>query len=259
MRGPNSCINRDFRLNLPKVFTFGRFAYKQIEKNNATTVCQCSSSVPKVVFNDWATCYLKTFYYEQAINKLNKLTLNSMHNKQIHNLRSALGAFALLSLTFGACDKGGNTAEEVITTIEVHVTGAGGFDRKFYWNDTDGDGLANSIDSVELPANTANLQCHLHVYDRSQTPELNITEEIEAESTEHLFVYAVSGGASLSISGLDADTDGKPFGLTSVWATALASTGGLNIKLYHEPTDKTSTTNSGGSVDFDVVFPVKIE
>jgi hypothetical protein len=32
----------------------------------------------------------------------------------------------------------------------------------------------------------------------------------------------------------------------------------VNIKLYHEPTDKNNAANPGGDVDFDVTFPVVI-
>jgi hypothetical protein len=168
-------------------------------------------------------------------------------------------AMALSALNFAACDKGEDTAEEVITTIEVHMTGSGGFDQKFYWDDTDGDGVANSIDTIKLPANVANLFCHMHVYDRSQTPELDITEEIEEENTEHLFVYRVDGSLNLTIGSLNTDSAGDPFGITSVWATGGADNGVLNIQLYHEPTDKSNANSPGGEVDFDVLFPVSIK
>ncbi|MEY3241578.1 MAG: hypothetical protein RIR11_3017 [Bacteroidota bacterium] len=155
-----------------------------------------------------------------------------------------------------SCKKDDKTAEENITTIEVHITGAG-FDKKFFWNDTDGDGVANSIDSIVIPPNVSNLKGHLHVYDRTVTPEIDLTEEIEGENKEHLFVYNVNLG-SLVIKDLNTDDDGKPFGITSVWATQAAGTGTVNIKLYHEPTDKNNAANPGGDVDFDVTFPVVI-
>lgn len=174
-----------------------------------------------------------------------------------NNIKIFLGALTLgATLFFPACKKDEETAEENITTIEVHLTGPG-FDRKFYWNDTDADGVANTLDTIALPPLTGNIQAHLHVYDRSVSPEIDLTEEIEAESNDHLFVYATAT-AGLTISNLNTDANGKPFGITSTWATDQPGTGSLNIKLYHEPTDKTSTSNPGGDVDFDVTFPVKI-
>jgi hypothetical protein len=165
-------------------------------------------------------------------------------------------ALAGMLLFANACKKDPQTAEENITTIEVHITGAG-FDKKFFWNDTDGDGVANTIDSIVIPPNVSNLKGHLHVYDRSVTPEIDITEEIEEENKEHLFVYNVNL-SNLVIKDLNTDADGKPFGITSVWATQAAGTGTVNIKLYHEPTDKNNAANPGGEVDFDVTFPVVI-
>jgi hypothetical protein len=169
----------------------------------------------------------------------------------------ALMALSLTALTFTACDKDEETAEENITTIEVHLTGANGLDQKFFWNDTDGDGAANTIDTIQLDATLNNVQAHIHVYDRSVTPELDITEEIEEEGVDHLITYTVSG-AALTIANLNTDANGAPLGITSTWATGAAGKGSLNIRLFHEPTDKTNAANPGGSVDFDVTFPVVV-
>jgi hypothetical protein len=87
---------------------------------------------------------------------------------------------------------------------------------------------------------------------------VDITEEIEAESNEHLFVYNIST-AKFTIKDLDKDRNGKPFGLTSVWQTDQPSTGTVNIQLYHEPTNKDNSAAPGGEVDFDVTFPVEIK
>ena len=169
-------------------------------------------------------------------------------------------ALAGIILLANSCKKDPETAEENITTIEVHITGAG-FDKKFYWNDTDGDGVANTIDTIVIPPNVSNLQGHLHVYDRTESPEIDLTEEIEGENVDHLFVYNVNiinNLNSLVIKDLNTDDNGKPFGITSVWATLLPNTGTVNIKLYHEPTDKDNAANPGGEVDFDVTFPLVI-
>jgi hypothetical protein len=182
-----------------------------------------------------------------------------MFNTKMRNHTLLLALVAATSLLFSACDKDEETAEENITTIEVHLTGPG-FDQKFYWNDTDGDGgAAPTIDEITLPALTGNIACHLHVYDRSVTPEVDITEEIEAESADHLFVYTLTGATGLTLGDFNTDSNGARFGLTSTWETGQPGTGSLNIKLYHEPTDKSSTTAPGGDVDFDVTFPVKIQ
>jgi hypothetical protein len=171
--------------------------------------------------------------------------------------RATFAALTLGAILFApGCKKDPATAEENITTIEVHLTGPG-FDKKFYWNDTDGDGVANVLDTIAIPALTGNIQAHLHVYDRSSVPEIDLTEEIEEESVDHLFVYAPNVNG-LTIGSLNTDTNGKPFGVESVWESGQPGSGTLNLKLYHEPTNKDDSTNPGGNVDFDVTFPVKV-
>jgi hypothetical protein len=97
------------------------------------------------------------------------------------------------------------------------------------------------------------------VSDESQSPAVDYTNEITAENALHLFTWTVTGGADLTISGADQDKYGEPFSQITNWVTGQASTGFLNVKLYHEPTDKTNSANPGGEVDFDIAFPVKIQ
>lgn len=170
------------------------------------------------------------------------------------------GAAVLTLVLFNsACDReSGPAVEENITTIVVHLTGAN-FDKEFTWEDTDGDGVANTLDTITVPASTGNLACHLHVYDRSATPEIDLSEEIEGESTEHLFVYTVNPANLVTVGSLNTDTNNAPFGIESLWQTGTAGSGTVNLKLYHEPTNKNDSANPGGTVDFDVTFPVKVQ
>ena len=147
---------------------------------------------------------------------------------------------------------------ENITTIVVRLTGPG-VDQEFTWNDTDGDGVANTIDTITLPASTGNIQCSLLVYDRSATPATDLSEEIKGESTEHLFVYSVLPAGMVTIDNLNLDANNAPFGIESVWKTTQAAVGTVNIRLFHEPSNKNNPADPGGEVDFDVTFPVKIQ
>jgi hypothetical protein len=153
------------------------------------------------------------------------------------------------------CKKDAATVEEKITKIEVHLTGTNGssFNEEFSAEDPDADGIFNTIASIDIPMNTV-FNVHVHVYDG--TTELD--SEIAAESNDHLFVYQVTGG-NLVIGDLNLDASGKPLGQDSKWTSAAVSTGSVRIKLIHEPTNKDNTTDPGGSVDFDVTFPVKIQ
>lgn len=176
------------------------------------------------------------------------------------SIRIALFAFLSTGLLMTGCKKDEETEQEVITTIVVHLTStSAGIDQEFTWEDLDGDGGNDPvIDQIVLPAGATDIHCHVHVYDKSKTPVEDITEEIEEESAEHLFTYTISG-ASFTIAPDDVDSNGDPFGLETIWATNTASTGTLNIRLYHEPTDKNNAAAPGGDVDFDVTFPVKIQ
>lgn len=170
---------------------------------------------------------------------------------------------ALLLLLLGgtifsmsSCEKEGE--EENITTVEVHLTGPG-LDRKFYWNDPDGDGgNAPTIDRITLPPLTGNIRCQLHFYDRSVTPEKDITEEISGERDAHMITYNITG-AKVTISNIDRDSKGKQFGLSSVWQTDQPSTGSLQLRLFHEPTNKDNTNDPGGEIDIEVSFPVEVK
>lgn len=173
--------------------------------------------------------------------------------------RTLLLAFAG-TFVFSACEKDDTTQPEQITSVEVRLTGANGFDQKFVWSDPDGGDASNAvIDEIIIPASAGGtLQCQLRLYDDTQTPVKEVTEEIKAESNDHLFVYDVTG-ANLGIAYNDTDTEGNHFGVLTTWTKGAASSGALNIKLYHEPADKNNLNAPGGELDGEVSFQVTIE
>ncbi|MBL7804736.1 MAG: type 1 periplasmic binding fold superfamily protein [Saprospiraceae bacterium] len=165
-----------------------------------------------------------------------------------------------LALGITACkDDKKETEQENITTVVVHLTATdGSLDQEFEWNDADGPGgNAPDIQPITLAAGKT-YNCHIHVYDRSQSPAEDITEEIEEENTEHLFVFAVTG-ANIQIADADVDSNGKPFRLETVWTTGAASSGTVNVVLKHEPDKSAADPNATGETDFDVTFPVTIQ
>jgi hypothetical protein len=170
-----------------------------------------------------------------------------------------LAMIALLALSFAACkDKDDETEEENITTITVQITG-NGTTQSFTANDSDGDEVFNTIDTIKLSANVSNYSSAMKVLDRSATPEVDLTSEIDEESNEHLFTYSVAGPSGLSISNLNKDKSGNPFGMTATWTTGAAGVGSVTIRLFHEPTDKNNTSSPGGDTDFEVTFPVRVQ
>ncbi len=169
-------------------------------------------------------------------------------------LHTSFFALFTMSLFVTGCKDGNSpTAEENITKVEVHLVG-GGINKEFAWEDADGSGgNAPTVEDIVILPNVT-YTAHIHVYDGAK----EVTSEIADERDVHLFTFTVTG-ANLTVSELDLDGNGKPFGGDSKWISGTASAGSVNIKLHHEPTDKINAANPGGEVDFDVVFPVKIQ
>jgi hypothetical protein len=167
--------------------------------------------------------------------------------------------FALLAagLSTTGCKDDGETEQENITRVVLHLSSADGFDQEFTWEDLDGDGgNAPTIPTLVLPKDKV-LSCRIHVYDDTTTPVTDLTEEIEEERDEHLFTFVTSGNG-LVISNLSADSKGNPFGLESTWTTGGASTGTVRVTLYHEPEDKNNASAPGGDTDYTATFPFTI-
>lgn len=178
---------------------------------------------------------------------------------QTQRLKVHILAALLLTIAFVSCKKDKETEQELITTVVVHLTATdGSFEQEFEWDDRDGDGgAAPVIDEIILPAGKT-YNCHVHFYDRSKTPEEDITEEVEAENTEHLLVYSVSG-ANLTITATDTDDNGKPLRLKTAWTTGAASNGTVKVTLRHEPDKDAANPDTTGDVDAEAEFVVKVQ
>lgn len=179
---------------------------------------------------------------------------------QKHNLNFAklllLSAFAG-SLLFSACKKDDDTEQENITRVVLHFTGDG-FDQEFEWKDLDGDGgNAPTVPTLQLPIGKV-LNCHIHVYDDTKSPVEDLTEEIEAESAAHLWVFE-SLLSTLQIEYDDQDSNGKKFGLETKWTTTTFASGTVKVTLFHEPTNKDNLSAPGGETDFTASFPVNVQ
>lgn len=101
---------------------------------------------------------------------------------------------------------------------------------------------------------------YIVLYDESQTPVENATQEIVDDQDNHLFVFTPGGGANgrVTVSNLSKDSKGSDFGLTfsvTVSGTGAAS-GTLQVRLRHYGGNpKTSATYD---TDIDQTFPVVI-
>jgi len=159
--------------------------------------------------------------------------------------------------------------EEIITDVILTWTSVG--DTVIAQaQDPDGDGPLDLkiIQGIELLDNTT-YEMSITVFNSVEGE--NITDEIDAESDEHIFFFSFTEGLFASPSGdgnidnrsgeinyLDADQNGLPIGLSTSWTTAEGmTTGTFRVVLKHQPDIKSmSSSVENGGTDIDLEFPV---
>lgn len=177
--------------------------------------------------------------------------------------KSALVLLSLFSLWLGACKKDDEkpvTETELITTVRLTFTNpVSGVSSTFNWKDADGDGgqapVADQINLSQLITYTVSVS----VLDESKNPAEDITEEIEAEKDEHLFVFTPSGISGFTMTATDVDSQGKPVGLTATAVSTNPGTGSLRVVLKHEPDKNAADPGATGDTDVEATFPVVIQ
>lgn len=155
--------------------------------------------------------------------------------------------------------------EELITTVRAFFTHSGTSDVvQFSWVDTDGDGgNAPVITGGELQPG-ATYTVSLLLLNESISPADTISNEVADEAAEHQFFFATTGGSLTWSSYADADSNGLPLGLATVWTTTTAGSGNLAIILRHEPNKSAAgvsagdITNAGGETDIEVEIPYTV-
>ena len=154
--------------------------------------------------------------------------------------------------------------EEVITRMIVTLSpDGGGTDIVLQIEDEDGeDGPAAPVitpANAVLSASTT-YNGSIVLWNDTETPPENKTEEIEDEDEEHQFFYTVSNGLNIMTEYEDFDDDTNPLGLAFTLTTGAASTGNLTVTLIHEPVKpNTGLGDAGGEVDIAATFNVTIQ
>jgi hypothetical protein len=161
-----------------------------------------------------------------------------------------------------------NEGEE-FTTVEFTLTPTSGSPIVISYKDLDGEGGNAPVFSPSLLSLAANTTytTKLRFINESVSPAEDITPEIETEeSDEHEVYYVASSGLPVTVSGRNADKNGKPLGTTATLATAAAATspGTLTITLKHKPaTDYPAKTDNDpitkGETDVEVIFPAEVK
>lgn len=184
-------------------------------------------------------------------------------------------AFTAL-IAFSACKKEKNDViieephsheEELITTVRLVVTNSSGFNKTFNYKIDNGFNSAEPatplIDEVMLSPNT-HYDVAVQVWNESETPVEDVTEEVKEESHHHLFLFEsapATGAGSIEFENGSKDDEGQPFNQMIGFHTGDAGHGSLTVTLKHEPTDKSASTPAaaGGETDAQAIFPVHVE
>ena len=143
---------------------------------------------------------------------------------------------------------------ELITTVRLQfIDSASGDTSSFQFRDPDGEGgnAPLAFDTLKLDANHS-YQVSILLLDESKNPVDTVSNEVLQESSDHLFVFNVSG-AKLGITILDKDNNNLPVGLKTRWRTGNPSQGTAEVVLRHQPGIKDGTAAPGES-DVDVTF-----
>jgi hypothetical protein len=211
------------------------------------------------------------------------------------SLLLTLGALTLLS----ACNDeethvSPTIANEALTTVQYKLTNTtdptdtvtGQWEQLL---DNNGNPLPVDVSkaNLNLKANST-YSAEIVIWDKTQTPVFNVSDEIKERANYHLFFYqplptdttyvipAPTGSdtypdpiptlltltaklnMSITLTDHDTNTQQYPVGLTTLVKTGAASTGWLRIVLRHQPNVKDGTF-APGSTDLDAGYNVTIK
>lgn len=154
--------------------------------------------------------------------------------------------------------------EELITRVVLTLSAVDRAEVVATAEDNDADGLIDEIGDLELAPNTTYTGT-VELFNDTETPPEDITEEVEEEDYAHQFQYEVVDLADrLAVTDLNEDRNGVALGTTFTLTVAgdEAGTGALIVRLRHydeaTPDDPTAKEADAGENDVQVTFPITI-
>jgi hypothetical protein len=204
-------------------------------------------------------------------------------NRKFNIVLNILSVPTFMCMFFiSACDSDDPQKEntpELITKVELTFSPAGGGDDIVVTaTDPDGGGVQPIATDgpIELEAGTT-YTLTIGLYNELLAPTeegYDITEEVEAESDEHLFFFAWTNNVfsdpagngnidtrSDDVNYEDEDGNSLPLGLATSWTAASAAADGtFRIVLKHQPGLKSAvSTAADGETDLDLTFDINVE
>lgn len=198
-----------------------------------------------------------------------------MDSTSIKNL--LFGFLALVSATLIGCKDDDapedENEEEIITKVRLIFNPEMGTPLTFLATDPDGEGPEDlSVEgAISLAPNTV---YELFIELDNELAGESITEEVEEEGDEHLFLFGfteglfanplgdgnLDGRAADAVDYLDEDVQGLPLGLITRWRTGEATSGTFRVVLKHQPDLKTETSSlQDGETDIDITWNLVVE
>jgi hypothetical protein len=156
-----------------------------------------------------------------------------------------------------------NEENELITKVHLHLVAENDSTKMIHaeWSDlTPDDEAGRSIDTLRLDTGTVYVG-EIELSDQSKNPAVDISEEVEEEKDDHLFIYRqdpLDSSVRFTFERTDKDSKGLPVGLKfRLTSKNLIGNTRLQVILKHQPGIKDGS-EAPGDADLDVWFPVKI-
>lgn len=174
-----------------------------------------------------------------------------------------LAVFVLTNCKDKADDPKPDDDNELITTVKLTFAKAGTTTPStFLYQNPTGGSTPTKFDQIMLDKNST-YTLSIELLDESKSPVVDITEEVEEKSDEHLFVFTPTPGTGLlAVTITDKDANNLPIGLESTVVTGTTATGKLRIQLRHQPPLNGVRAKNGtatpGSDDVNLEFSVML-
>lgn len=174
----------------------------------------------------------------------------------------------LVSTILTSCKKDNNDVTkpadinegELITTVQfkISTTYSPLITQTFQYRDVDGiGGISPSIDTIKLYGDRVYL-VEVFLLDESKNPTDTISNEVLAESKDHLFIYEpADSNLRVTINDFDNNNPPLPLGILTSWGTKGKSTTSIKLTLKHQPGIKNGDPTRG-ETDVEVTMPVII-
>lgn len=192
---------------------------------------------------------------------------NTIKINKINHFNFLAFAFATLfsALNFSACSPKEEEGE-LITTVKLSLSVAGGTPSEYTWKDLDGVGgnapvLPDTIKIGQITPGGNPYMGTLTFLNEQNGQMEDITLEVKNEAQDHFVCYEVSSitmpPVGLTITATDKDANNLPIGLSTEWKPLGKDFGVVVVRLKHQPGIKNGTCGVG-ETDVEVTFPYKV-